>query len=261
MQKDIHYSLTYALACKVGIDKDAEIIAWADQFTDELTKADLYGLQTQSDIIGNWKDPQVQATVLVPFHFLPGEVLWAVTAHSTRSQMLINAALIDPIRLGIALHTLQDTFSHQGFTGWNEKFNACFAFDNIWSVAIPNVGHADMRTMPDMVNIEWTDPRTGEKIDNKIRAYRAAKDTFDCLVKFYGKDPKTQWVDFEFQLRQIFSRNTKNTSVDYDWRKKELQKFANASRYNEIKELMKDQYKSQFIAAAQKHLAIVMDSF
>jgi hypothetical protein len=40
MQKDIHFYLTYALAKKAGIDVEvAEKIAWANQHTDELTKA------------------------------------------------------------------------------------------------------------------------------------------------------------------------------------------------------------------------------
>jgi hypothetical protein len=48
------------------------VIAWADQYTDDLTKADLHGIQTQSDVVGNWADTQVQMSVLVPFHFIPG---------------------------------------------------------------------------------------------------------------------------------------------------------------------------------------------
>jgi len=55
MQKDVHFYLTYLLAVKVGVeDEEAEKIAWADQYTDDLTEADLYGIQTQSAILGNW---------------------------------------------------------------------------------------------------------------------------------------------------------------------------------------------------------------
>jgi hypothetical protein len=57
MQKDFHFYLTYALSRKAGIPaKDSKVIAWANQYTDELTKADLYGIQTQSKVVGNWDD-------------------------------------------------------------------------------------------------------------------------------------------------------------------------------------------------------------
>ena len=73
MQKDFHFYLTYVLSRKVGISvKDAEKIAWANQYTDDLTEADLHGIQTQSAILGNWADRQIQLSVLVPFHFIPG---------------------------------------------------------------------------------------------------------------------------------------------------------------------------------------------
>lgn len=268
MQKDIHYNLTFALACKVGICREvAERIAWANQFTDELTAADLHGLQTQTAILGNWKDRQVQATVLVPFHFLPGndkDNPYVATQHSQRSKILIGAAFTskDPIQFGIALHTLQDTFSHQGFTGWEEKYNSCFDFTNLWAAGTPNVGHADMRTMPDMVNITWTDPRIGELIDNKIRAYQAAKATFDYLVKFYGKEPKTDWRDLEKPLRDILAHKTKNPKADYDLRKVSFLRLSGKKilSYSQITERMQRRYKGDFVRAAQKHLSVVMKS-
>jgi hypothetical protein len=33
---------------------DAEKLAWADQYTDDLTEPDLHGIQTQSAIAGRW---------------------------------------------------------------------------------------------------------------------------------------------------------------------------------------------------------------
>lgn len=257
--------MTYALARKIGIARgQAEIISWANQHTDDLTKAELHGLQTQSASLGNWKDRQIQLTVLVAFHFLPGDDrnnFWVVTPHSSHSQILVEAALIDPIRLGIALHTLQDSFSHQGFTGWEEPFNACFAWDNLWSAATPNVGHADMQRMPDMVNITWTDPRTGQIVNNQIRAYQAAKATWNYLAKYYGKEPLTQWPDIELQLRQIFGQNTGKPSVDYDKRKEALVKLSGDKilRHSRLTKRMENRYKIWFIQAARKQLATVME--
>lgn len=51
MQKDIHFYVTYVLARKLGLPaQGAEQIAWADQFTDDLTESDLHEIQTQSVI-------------------------------------------------------------------------------------------------------------------------------------------------------------------------------------------------------------------
>ena len=84
MQKDVHFYVTYALARKAGLPAEgAEKLAWADQFTDDLTAPDLHGIQTQSAIAGNWADRQVQLSVLVPFHFVPGSDAghpWMTTA-------------------------------------------------------------------------------------------------------------------------------------------------------------------------------------
>jgi hypothetical protein len=46
MQKDVHFYVTYALARQAGLPAaDAEVLAWADQFTDDLTASDLHGIQ------------------------------------------------------------------------------------------------------------------------------------------------------------------------------------------------------------------------
>ena len=49
----MHFYVTYALARKAGLPAaDAEVLAWADQYTDDLTAPDLHGIQTQSAIAG-----------------------------------------------------------------------------------------------------------------------------------------------------------------------------------------------------------------
>ena len=161
MQKDFHFYVTYALARKVGIEAEvARDIAWADQYTDDLTEADLYGVQTQCDRLGNWGDKQIQFSVLIPFHFIPGGTPkskwpWMVTENNTRAKALVNAALTSksPLSLGIALHGLQDTFSHQNFSGWQEDANSCYPWYYLKS-ALPNVGHTEMLVIPDIVDRE-----------------------------------------------------------------------------------------------------------
>lgn len=184
MQKDFHFYVTYALAKKAGLsDTVSRVIAWADQFTDGLTDTGSYEIQTQCKKLDNWGDKQIQFTVLIPFHFLPGddaEWAWKTTENSSRANELVAAAIRsgDPRRMGIALHVLQDTFSHQDFSGWSEDGNSCYKWYYLKS-SLPNIGHAEMMAVPDIVNRRWTDPRTNVEIRNWERARRAAPATHD----------------------------------------------------------------------------------
>lgn len=263
MQKDVHFYLTYLLAIKAGVEpEEAEKIAWADQYTDDLTEADLYGIQTQSALLGNWSDRQIQLSVLVPFHFLPGEGRdhpWVTTRNCPRARKLVITAWSakDPFQLGIALHVLQDTFSHEGFSGWQEEVNACFPWYYVES-AIPNVGHAELRAIPDVVNYVWTDPRDGRRVDNRQRAMAAARVTFDFLSKFYNPQiPKSVWQDLKAELRQAFKIQS------YDERKQRLRDLAGSRdiRYSEVNQRLKPVHRDEFILAARRHLSEAVGLF
>jgi hypothetical protein len=261
MQKDVHFYLTYALAMKVGVPaKDAEIIAWADQYTDDLTVADLHGIQTQSDIVGNWADRQVQFSVLVPFHFIPGsdeKHPWMTVRNNWRARRLVAASSKDLFQLGIALHGLQDTFSHETFSGWQEKLNSCFPWYYIES-GLPNVGHAEMRVIPDVVNYVWTDPRNGKRVDNKKRAMSAAKATYDYLTKYFApnNDP-TLWQQLQGKLREFFQLES------YDKRVDELCALSGNGQidFKKVNEQFEKKHKADFIQAARNHLALTMRLF
>ena len=205
--------------------------------TDELCRPAIGEVQTQSSLLGNWNDKQIQLTVLVPFHFVPGRGR-IVTPNNRRVRIALKAAA-GPYSLGIALHALQDSYSHQGFTGWEEPLNACQGW---WYLRplIPNIGHADMGVWPDVANIKWTDPRSGKLIDNRIRAMQAAKATWKALTKEEFK--------LEPFLKEIFL-------MSYEDRKKALIKRAPVQRYKKVKGDVE-----LFIRAARKHLSVIMDS-
>jgi hypothetical protein len=257
MQKDVHFYLTYLLARKVGVpDPDAEKIAWADQYTDDLTKPNLYEIQTQSDILGNWAERQIQLSVLIPFHFLPGDDPqhpWMTTRNSLRAQSLVEAAREDLFQLGIALHVFQDTFSHETFSGWKEDLNACFPWYQV-EAAIPNVGHAELRAIPDVVNYVWTDPRSGKQVDNKERTLAAAEATFDYLSKFFnpGLNPSV-WQTLEPKLKRL-------NKLGYDKRIDEFCALSGRSDidYKEVNARLEGDDKADFIKAASKHLSETM---
>ena len=258
MQKDVHFYLTYALSRKAGIrHEEAEKIAWADQYTDDLTEAALHGIQTQSAILGNWMLRQIQLSVLVPFHFIPGtdpQHPWMTTSNSFRARELVSQASNNILQFGIALHGLQDTFSHEGFSGWDEELNKCFPWYYVES-ALPNVGHAELRVTPDVVNYVWTDPRTGKCIDNKERTMNAAEETYDFLTALLNPDrTPTAWQDIKKELQPILKIES------YDARKDGFRVLSgnNQIQYDEVTKRVEETHKSQFIQAASNHLAQAM---
>ncbi len=263
MQKDFHFYLTYALAMKAGVpDEKAEKIAWADQYTDDLTKADLHGIQTQSDVLGNWGEKQIQVTVLAPFHFIPGTDSahpWKTTVNNFRARHMINQAWKndDLIQLGIAIHGLQDTFSHQGFSGWREPLNSCYPWYYIES-AIPNIGHAEMRVIPDVTNYVWTDPRDGKLIYNWKRAMSAARATFKFLTKFFNPTIDLSILqDLVEKLKPLFKLES------YDKRIDEICILSGNSEihYKEVNKRLKSLHENDFISAAASHLSNAMNLF
>jgi hypothetical protein len=262
MQKDVHYYLTYALALKAGFSRsDAKIVAWADQFTDELTSPDIYEIQTQCGTVDDWYDVKSQLTVLIPFHFMPGEDPewpWMTTENCSRARYTVNLAIKnnDLVQLGIALHVLQDTFSHQGFSGWQESNNSCYNWYNLSSMA-PNVGHAEMRHVPDDAGHQWTDPRTNKRINNPSRVKRAAKATLQYLCE-YNNNSQTNLI-----LKQISPLlDNALKEKDYDKRKFLFNAISgvNAPRYKRVTNNMIQHYKSRFIAAARCHLSAALES-
>jgi len=271
MQKDVHFYLTYALARKARIrNNDALKIAWSDQYTDDLTISDLHGIQTQSAVLGNWLDKQIQRSVLVPFHFLPGdnsEQPWVVTPDNRKAHILFEKAnaSLDLFQLGIALHALQDTFSHQGFTGWDEKINACYPWYYIQS-GLPDIGHAEMAALPDIASAVWTDPRNGELIFNADRVMDCAIRTFRMLaisnmvpVTYRAAEPGGKGI---FDMPEQEQSTLKNIFQieNYDARKKALIDFSDDRvRYSKINKKFKVLFKRQFIAAASKHLAAAIE--
>jgi hypothetical protein len=267
MQKDFHFYVTHALARKAGYSPaDAATIAWANEYTDRQTKEDIYEIQTQCPKVDTWDDPQIQFTVLVPFHFMPGNDKkwpWKTTEHSPRMKKLVKAAETsapgDLCRLGITLHVLQDTFSHQGFSGWQEKRNSCYPWYYLKS-ALPNVGHTEMLAIPDMVDRVWSDPRVkgNREIDNRQRALRAAKATYESLLRAKGNGAGAPtWASLEKKLLPIFKMSS------YDARKKALRQLSGNPNidYKKTDKRISKGKKAAFITAARAHLAAALDTF
>lgn len=259
MQKDTHFYLTYALAVKAGIAASvAEKIAWANYYTDKLIEPGLDGMFTQT--ISRWRQKKVQREVLIPFHFLPGEdekQPWVVTADSWMARALVTFAASDnPIRFGIALHAYQDSFSHQGFTGWRDDFNSCWLWWDLRSI-MPNVAHTEMGPIPDIATAVWTDPRTGKTIDNRKRVMACARGTYGFLCAFGNSGTWPHWYRIGFRLWRIL--RIKN----YDKRKDALRKWAGRPdlSYTTLDKQVTRPQRMRFVDAARAHRVDAMKMF
>ncbi len=231
MEKDFHYYMAFAIAKLAGLEKP-EIVAYASQFVDDNNEGQFsvdgeevsfpdrlevgsgyyYPVMTQS-LSPKSLDIYVQRYVYVPFHFLPGDSSkkingntnpLSVTPYSPNANAVLASALDskDPYRIGIALHTVADTWSHQDFTGLREEWNAVYPWYNVFKSLVPNIGHAEAGHSPDVISEPWIDYRIGkELVDNKWRAFQAAG-TIYVAVQAHTKQGRS-WGALESSFRDI----------------------------------------------------------
>jgi hypothetical protein len=195
MQKDFHYYCIAVLARAAGFtEEDALTIAYASQYVDD---AKLHGpllfgdrkthdirfdpIQTQHSSIRSFSWP-VQKLVFMPFHFLParpftppGYTFTYVTEKNSQfAQFIFSEACNEPneplrlCRIGVAAHTLADTWAHRGFSGRLHNENGVEKIERgsrrtfiqfitgLLQGASPKIGHAEALTTPDQSHLTWS---------------------------------------------------------------------------------------------------------
>jgi hypothetical protein len=262
MEKDFHYYLIYALA-KVTGSTHPEIIAYASQFTDDNNEGQFsvngsdvffpeklkanggyyYPIMTQSLSPMSF-DPYVQRYVYVPFHFLPGDNTMVIkgkknplstTPNSKYAKAILSKAFESgsPHGIGLALHMVADTWSHQNFSGRREEWNAVYPWYHVFKSIVPNIGHAEAGHLPDIISESWTDYRFGtKKIDNRPRALEAAQEIYSSLRKISKKGPL--WKGVEDEIYNIIY------TKDYDARIRKITEFLMVGGYGPIPNYSKD---------------------
>ena len=246
MEKDFHYYLVYAISKVTGFEK-ADIISFLSQFVDdnnegqfsiddqpaffpEKIEADgghYYPIMTQS-LSPKSLNPYVQKYVYVPFHFIPGENSVVIkgkknplstTPDSPNARAVLKKAFEsnNPYRMGIALHSYADTWSHQNFTGLQEGWNSIYPWYNVFKSIVPNIGHAEAGHSPDVISEDWTDHRIGAKIVNSKRALQATAEIYKTMRRKTGSGP--YWTEIQKDFRQIIK------ATDYDDRKIKIDDF------------------------------------
>ncbi len=218
--------------------------------------------------------PDVQRKVLMSFHFLPplektdqdnDHFDFVTQKNSPLANMLIDLAMTcfsgstlktkeyALIKLGIALHTYADTWSHAGFSGrHNSKENdikkvkirqknsykLVNPLELVISYAAPDVGHSEANVIPDQTKIEWKAGYANKKgsiiRSNTSEFLESAKQIYSILTKAAKKagvkQPGMEWRSLSPKIKKCLQTddNWGNIFGDifsysrFDWRGKAL---------------------------------------
>lgn len=251
MEKDFHFYVTGMLANHAGFtDDEAITIATASQYVDDATESfPIYfddGKIIETTMTAHYHIqsffPSVQKKVFMCFHFPPEGLISAngkdlfsfkTKENSTLINDLLNQIKADKeggsyndlvsgngipfhlFRLGIALHTLSDSWSHNSFTGrhndendvgkiWfkkGTKWDRQYFNDWKWDAA-PSIGHAECGYYPDQpfrqmqYELYDGDGKKFKKLTrtNPTKFKNAAKKCLEWLNNFNdNKDDKAPW--------------------------------------------------------------------
>ncbi|OVE79272.1 hypothetical protein BVY01_02955 [bacterium I07] len=244
MQIDMHYYCIYYLCLAAGFQpKDAYIIAYSSQYVDDAKEYETIQLK---DKTGNVKffDPIctqhmslksfgqiISDKIYLPFHFVPTDIgnasderiLTKVFEENKIHQKIFKDALKSNnlYRLGIALHAMADSYSHQNFSGdWStvnqvslmrcvlrERVVPSNLLDSIgwltnhyvqrlihwiFSVFAPVIGHLRAHKIPDYPHAVWRYRNyqgISVKMSNPDQYIRCAMTIFKWLKRIQKKYP------------------------------------------------------------------------
>ncbi|MHA1796002.1 MAG: DUF6765 family protein [Promethearchaeota archaeon] len=262
MQIDFHFGMIYVLSRSVGFDANiSEQIAWASQFVDDCKEDikivdengnEIEHIVTSYDAIhpNNFVFEE-GFEVWIPFHFLPGgegnslpERLVCKKASENLNATIILAHYrengFNPIYLGIILHVIGDTFSHQDFNGmlsnqndiddvkplleneeYEDKKKIIEQIKTFLSMLtsrvvthIFRVGHAEANIRPDIPYMQWSYKKENEvisSINNLERVEEGLKFIYDILIEEAGNNgysnpalSKEEAVEKIIELIKIF---------------------------------------------------------
>jgi hypothetical protein len=241
-QRDLHFYATLALAKTAGYSNDdAKLLAWANLETDRTLQVKWHNCA--------WSNKGLY------FHFWPGDpkdLICRVDSVLSRQIMDDLSSLrpgfrgdITKCRLGIALHGLQDTYSHQNWVGKFSRHNVLPAWSHgKFTPSLPFYHGHSPKPEADFANVTWYDPRTGETINNISRVC----DALNASAQVLGIAECPQ------NVADIFIEED-----DYEARKQALRELAGmpALRFSEIRKAMLAKYKEPFMQAAAAQAKIV----
>jgi hypothetical protein len=240
MLQDFHYEGIAVLARAAGFTEwDARVMAYASQYTDDAAESEPIAVgelifdPVRTAHVGlqafEWA---TQKKVFIPFHFLPPKPIREptdtfVTAPGSPFALdLVERAcaetqpLLKLCRIGVALHTLADTWAHQGFSGRTHDENDVEAIhlevegtmkhlglQNVYLDWLPEIGHAEAGTHPDTPYLTWR--HTKPHFDNRVVDRNNTQDFLEAAKTIYGilegvpkspGSPPVAWADIELDV-------------------------------------------------------------
>jgi hypothetical protein len=257
MQIDFHFYAIYALARAAGItDQNAHIIAYASQHTDDAKYEHALDFENggrfqQVLTAHKYVDPKVLSkstcyNIWVPYHFLPGgDGVNFYEKLTTKPQSTITGALTQRYdalgeypymlqSLGLLLHVIADTWSHQNFIGLQHGRNDVrgLRIDNEHKGFIdkmleeakskfiefyaPMLGHTQAGHLPDEPFRTWRyEDYQGNSIEinNHDRTMKAAQQCYEILATFADSYPTfasgspNKWNKVSKTLEKTFSND------------------------------------------------------
>jgi hypothetical protein len=258
VQQDFHFYAIAVLARAAGFPlKDALTIAYASQYVDDSTESSLIRLDIDHGELRfdpvrtastglQYRSWSTHKRVFVPFHFLPpkpfrpgenGAFSFVTKPGSAFAEQVLHSAAAEPLanrkrrlcRIGIALHTFADTWSHQGFSGRHHKteneVDDLEAFDEardsfrrlrletmISDRFVPPIGHAKAGRFADLSFLRWR-YRTADQgaapveRDNVAICLNASKAIHDRLSTMENPhvEPGIPWAELEPEFRAQFA--------------------------------------------------------
>lgn len=189
----------------------------------------------------------VQRKILMPFHFLPPEGSSEDNKASfdfvTQKNSVLSNAVLDEalksvseatdntyplalIKLGIALHSFADTWSHAGFSGRHssvendikkigikegKRFKSVNPLQSIVSYAAPDVGHAEAATIPDSTDLQWTAKyanTTGRIARDNPQEFLAAAETIFKKLASVSQKPAASWQSLSSKISKCLEKKS-----------------------------------------------------
>jgi hypothetical protein len=279
MQLDYHYYLVYHLSELAGLtSSQAETVAYASQYVDDSTESEpiepfpdqkFDTVRTAHYALGAF-DWNVQRKIYIPFHYLPSKIRWTDSGRfsyltepasfemNDLSGKLVEYALAEPIpklkliRMGVALHTVADTFSHFGFSGrndgenkvgriWHAKKDGGWRlkfFQSFGDIFVPGIGHGQAFENPDLPFLTW-------RYENSLKVKGTRENMLYCLTgarliyKFLTRirNLNGQRADLETDFPKEYQKinSLLNNSGSTESRCAIWHKYTGAPNYNKIK--------------------------
>lgn len=243
MKRDFHYCCIAVLARAAGfLPGRALSLAYASQYVDDAYESEpikvgeLFFEPVRTAHLGlRAVDWSVQKRIYIPFHFLPRRPLrspgdsFLTAPAGPFARLLWRHALLErgPRRLaamGIALHTLADGWSHQGFSGRQHPENDVERIEhrrdgrwrrlilpNVYLDLAPKVGHAQAGHFPDEAGLVWryrrSRPSGTVERDNTREFLRAARRLYRLLREAAPSSSRAllTWSMLEPRVRERFA--------------------------------------------------------